>query len=80
MFRKKNKFLYLLAFVLFILSALYGLVLRWNFTYPLPFINYHHFLQSHSHVAFLGWGYLATIGVLLNYFVKVTTKKKRFIK
>ena len=79
-FRKKNKFLYLLAFVLFILSALYGLVLRWNFTYPLPFINYHHFLQSHSHVAFLGWGYLATIGVLLNYFVEVTTKQKKVYK
>lgn len=79
-FTKKSKFLYLLAFLLFIISASYGLLLRWNFTYPLAFINYHHFLQSHSHVAFLGWGYLATIGVLLSNFVEATTKKKKFIK
>jgi len=79
-FKKENTLLYLLAFILFILSAFYGLVLRWNFTFPLSFVNYQHFLQSHSHVAFLGWGYLATIGVLLNYFVEVTTKQKKIYK
>jgi len=79
-FKKENKLLYLLAFVLFILSALYGLLLRWNFTYPLTFVNYHYFLQSHSHVAFLGWGYLATIGVLLSNFVEASTKQKKVYK
>ncbi|NOR28559.1 MAG: hypothetical protein GQ540_08545, partial [Lutibacter sp.] len=72
--------LYKFAFILFILSALYGLILRWNFTFPLSFVNYQHFLQSHSHVAFLGWGYLATVGVLLNYFVEVTAKQKKVYK
>jgi len=79
-FKKDSKLLYLLAFSLFILSALYGLLLRWNFTFPLPFVNYQHFLQSHSHVAFLGWGYLATIGVLLTNFVEASIKQKKVYK
>ena len=79
-FKENFKFLYKFAFVLFILSAFYGLILRWNFTFPLSFVNYQHFLQSHSHVAFLGWGYLATVGVLLNYFVEVTAKQKKVYK
>ncbi len=77
---KNHRFLYVYAFTLFILSALYGLLLRWNFTYPLTFVDYHHFLQSHSHVAFLGWGYLATIGVLLSNFVEASTKQKKIYK
>ncbi|WP_299527292.1 hypothetical protein [uncultured Lutibacter sp.] len=79
-FKKGSKLLYLLAFSLFILSALYGLLLRWNFTFPLVFVNYKHFLQSHSHVAFLGWGYLATIGVLLSNFVEASAKHKKIYK
>lgn len=72
---KKSNFLYLYAFALFILSALYGLLLRWNFAFPTKFVDYQRFLQSHSHVAFLGWGYLVTIGSILNYFIKPTSKQ-----
>ena len=74
---KNNNFLYLYAFILFILSALYGLLLRWNFTFPTKYIEYQRFLQSHSHVAFLGWGYLVTIGAILNYFVKPARKQRK---
>ena len=80
LFKKDSKLLSLLALSLFMLSAIYGLLLRWNFTFSLPFVNYHHFLQSHSHVAFLGWGYLATIGVLLSNFVEVNAKQKKVYK
>ncbi|AMC10009.1 hypothetical protein Lupro_01490 [Lutibacter profundi] len=80
LFKKDSKLLSLLALSLFMLSAIYGLLLRWNFTFSLPFVNYHHFLQSHSHVAFLGWGYLATIGVLLSNFVAVNAKQKKIYK
>ncbi len=73
---KNNKFLYLYALFLFVLSAIYGLLLRWNFTFPLQFVNYKHFLQSHSHVAFLGWGYIATIAVVLRNFVQIPSKQK----
>lgn len=79
-FTKNSKFLYSYAFALFILSALYGLLLRWNFTFPLKFVHYKHFLQSHSHVAFLGWGYLATVGILLTNFVEATAKQQKVYK
>ncbi|PHQ57492.1 MAG: hypothetical protein COC16_00965 [Lutibacter sp.] len=75
---KNNKFLYFYAFALFILSAFYGLLLRWNFTFPLKFIEYRNFLQSHSHVAFLGWGYLVTIGAIKYYFIPKITHKKAY--
>lgn len=77
---KKNKFLYLYAFTLFILSALYGLLMRWNFAFPTKFIPYQNLLQSHSHVAFLGWGYLSVIGAILFYFVSDVKKQSSVYK
>tara|TARA_R110001583_G_scaffold84281_3_gene221836 strand:+ start:3594 stop:4817 length:1224 start_codon:yes stop_codon:yes gene_type:complete len=74
---KNNNFIYLYAFSLFIISALYGFLLRWNFTFPTKFVDYQRILQSHSHVAFLGWGYLATIVTIINYFVEIDSKQKK---
>jgi len=71
--QKKNTF-YLVALSLFILSALYGLLIRWNYVFPITFFDYKNFLQSHSHVAFLGWGYLATVGGMLHCFVSEKNK------
>ena len=77
---QKSKFLYLYAFTLFILSALYGLLMRWNFVFPTKFIAYQNLLQSHSHVAFLGWGYLVVIGAILFYFVSDASKQHKVYK
>lgn len=77
---KKSRFLYLYALTLFILSALYGLLMRWNFAFPTKFIPYQNLLQSHSHVAFLGWGYLVAIGVIIYYFVSEENKQKKVYK
>jgi len=77
---KNNKFLYLYAFTLFILSALYGLLMRWNFAFPTKFIPYQNLLQSHSHVAFLGWGYLTAIGAIMYFFVSDADKQKKAYK
>lgn len=77
---KKSNFIYLYAFTLFILSALYGLLMRWNFAFPTKFIPYQNLLQSHSHVAFLGWGYLAAIGAILHYFVSDVNKHRKAYK
>ncbi|MDO9275706.1 MAG: hypothetical protein Q7T92_09185 [Lutibacter sp.] len=77
---KKNRFLYLYAFTLFILSALYGLLMRWNFAFPTKFIPYQNLLQSHSHVAFLGWGHLTAIGAIIYYFVSDADKQKKAYK
>ncbi|MFO7674553.1 MAG: hypothetical protein R6V74_12660 [Lutibacter sp.] len=77
---KKSKFLYLYAVALFILSALYGLLMRWNFAFPSKFIPYQNLLQSHSHVAFLGWGYLVAIGAMMYYFVSDANKQHKVYK
>lgn len=77
---KKSRFLYLYAFTLFVLSALYGLLMRWNFAFPSKFIPYQNLLQSHSHVAFLGWGYLATIGAIMYFFVSESNKQRKVYK
>jgi hypothetical protein len=77
---KKSRFLYLYAFTLFILSALYGLLMRWNFAFPTKFIPYQNLLQSHSHVAFLGWGYIVVIGAILYYFVSDVKKQSSLYK
>ena len=77
---KKSKFLYLYALTLFILSALYGLLMRWNFAFPTKFIPYQNLLQSHSHVAFLGWGYLSVIGAIIHCFISDANKQKKVYK
>ena len=64
-----GKFLYLFAFFLFIISACYGLLMRWNFVFPIQSFPYQNIMQCHSHVAFLGWGYIATITVIIKLFV-----------
>jgi len=61
---KKGRIPYFFAFTLFILSALYGLLIRWNFVFPIESFVYKNFLQSHSHVAFLGWGYISIITLI----------------
>ena len=77
---KKEKLFYLFSIALFILSALYGLLIRWNFVFPIESFVYKNFLQSHSHVAFLGWGYMASIGAIVHCFVPTTTKQKKIYK
>ena len=66
---RNNRTLILYSLLLFIFSALYGLVLRWNFAFPSALISYKNLLQGHSHVAFLGWGYLAAIFGIFNLFI-----------
>jgi len=65
---------------LFILSALYGLLMRWNFAFPTKLIPYQNLLQSHSHVAFLGWGYIVVIGAIMYYFVSDVKKQSSVYK
>jgi len=66
---KKGRSLYIFAFTLFILSAFYGLLIRWNFVFSIPLFTYKNFLQSHSHVAFLGWGYVVTITAIIQSYL-----------
>lgn len=71
---RNNKLLVFFSMLLFLFSAFYGLVLRWNFAFPSALISYKNLLQGHSHVAFLGWGYLTVIYAVFKLFIP---KEKR---
>ncbi len=75
--KNKSRFLYRYAFLLLLLSAFYGLILRWNFTFPIASFPYQNILQSHSHVAFLGWGYLISIGAIIQLILKNNISRKK---
>jgi len=53
----------------FLISATYGLLMRLQRVVSLPKFEYTNFLQAHSHVTFLGWGFLGTISLLTYVFL-----------
>ena len=69
-----------LSFGLFIISALFGIFIRLNYAFPKVCFNYQNILQGHSHVAFLGWGYLTTIGLILRFFVSKELRNNKEYK
>lgn len=46
---------YSIPLLFFLLAALMGLFLRWQFVEPTPGIHFTYFVHGHSHVMFLGW-------------------------
>lgn len=77
---KNQKLLIYCSLFLFIMAAIFGLLLRWNFAFPTKIISYKNVLQGHSHVAFLGWGYLAIIGIVLKLFIAKEKKQYKIYK
>lgn len=80
LFNIKGKTPYLFAFALFILSALYGLLIRWNFVFPIEGFVYKNILQSHSHVAFLGWGYISIITLIIQIYLSEFQRENKIYK
>ena len=81
MFKHFNlNFIFKISFALFIVSALFGLFIRFNYAFPQVSFNYQSILQGHSHVAFLGWGYLSTIGLILRYFLSNEIRNQKMHK
>lgn len=66
-----------ISFLFFLISAFYGLLLRINFFLPFENINHTWFTQGHSHVAFLGWGFLATTAFMNHYFLNDVQQRKK---
>ncbi len=59
-FKKQLK----IARIFFILAALFGLYIRLSVSVDFIPITYKNVVQAHSHIAFLGWGFLATISLI----------------
>lgn len=69
-----------ISFLFFLISALYGLLLRINFFLPFDNIIHTWLAQGHSHVAFLGWGFLATTALMNQLFLNENQQKKKVYK
>lgn len=69
-----------IGFTYFILAAVLGVVLRSFHSVDIP-INYKFFVHTHSHLALLGWAYVALTTLLYKLFVQdlITDKKYRYI-
>lgn len=62
-----NSFIYKrfnLSLFFFLISGLYGFLMRWQRIADILSYNYIDVLQAHSHVTFLGWGFLAAITLI----------------
>jgi len=58
-----------IALLFLVVSATYGLLMRLQHIVNIPKFVYTSFLQAHSHVTFLGWGFLAITSLVIFAFV-----------
>lgn len=59
----------LICFGNFLIAALMGLLLRLQFVVPVGNVNYQFLLHGHSHIAMLGWVYLALFALIYHFFI-----------
>ncbi|MBK6264946.1 hypothetical protein JKA74_07850 [Marivirga sp. S37H4] len=68
----------LVSLINFLIAALMGLLLRFAFVWEIPWLDYRHMLHGHSHIAMLGWIYLALYAFFVDFFVPPDKQKKPF--
>ncbi len=69
----------LICFGNFLIAALMGLLLRLQFVAPVGNVNYQFLLHGHSHIAMLGWVYLALFALIYHFFIpKNNENEKKF--
>jgi len=68
-----------IAFAYFLLAASLGVVLRAFQVFELP-ITYKFFVHTHSHIALLGWVYVALTTLIYRLFVQSPIKNKKYRK
>lgn len=61
------------ALLFFIVGGAMGLLMRLTAVLPIASMDYGFMKQGHSHVAFLGWGYLALMVLLIHNFLPTGT-------
>lgn len=65
-----------IAFGYFLLASIFGVVLRFFYSVDIP-INYRFVVHTHSHIALLGWVYMALSTLLYKlYLAKINLDKK----
>ncbi len=68
------------ALVNFLIAAIMGVVLRYAFVEELSWLNFRFFLHGHSHVAMLGWVYLALYALLMSGFLSEEQQRSKFYR
>ncbi len=63
----------------FLIAAVMGLVLRYAFVVELSWVNFRYLLHGHSHVAMLGWLYLALFSLIVHSFLPKDKQQTRFL-
>ncbi|NKI27045.1 hypothetical protein HCG49_10770 [Arenibacter sp. 6A1] len=66
-----------IALTYFLLAALLGVLLRSFVVVPFP-VNYRFIVHTHSHIALLGWVYVAFTSVLYHFFLKEQGRHKQY--
>ena len=61
----------------FLIATVYGAVLRLAYVFEIPWLDFKNLLHGHSHVAMMGWLYLALFTLLYDKFVLVRKKAKK---
>ncbi|MCB0801794.1 MAG: hypothetical protein KDB74_01740 [Flavobacteriales bacterium] len=74
------KFWIKVAFFNFTVAALMGLTLRANFIWEIPWMDFRFLLHGHSHIAMLGWIYMALYALIINAFVPEEKQNSRFYR
>lgn len=67
-----------IALINFFFAALLGLILRYAFVAEIPGMNYRFVLHGHSHVAMLGWIYMALFTLMTSAWLPEKTAQNRF--
>lgn len=68
----------LVALINFLLATSVGALLRLAFVVEIPGIKYQYLLHAHSHVAMLGWIYMALFALLVHVFVPSGKPLRRY--
>ncbi|MCB9295960.1 MAG: hypothetical protein H6559_22970 [Lewinellaceae bacterium] len=68
------------ALVNLLIAATMGVILRYAFVEELTWLKFRFFLHGHSHVAMLGWAYLALYALLMSGFLPQEQQRSRFYR
>lgn len=69
-----------IALANFFIAAVMGAILRYAFVVEIPWLEFRNFLHGHSHVAMLGWLYLAVYAMLVQAFLREDQQRRPFYR